>query len=196
MAAAHLVQAESDTFVTATNPLVGRPLADWGDLRFLDEPSRRSPRDFRGRVVVVRFWTLGCPRCQASATTLAQWARRYGNQGFEVIAILLPKGNAVVSDDSLRLAAKNMGWNATLAVDQDWSALKRVWDHGGPRYSVSVGLLVDRQGMVRAVHHGGYLSESDPRGQAETRSFRTALEQVLAEHDPITDSSSADSSAR
>jgi hypothetical protein len=46
-----------------------------------------------------------------------------------------------------------------------------------------VGLLVDRDGIVRAVHHGGYLSETDPRGRAETRSFRKALEQVLAEQD-------------
>ena len=60
---------------------------------------------------------------------------------------------------------------------------QRVWAGSGPRYAVSVGLLVDRDGIVRAVHHGGYLSETDPRGRAETRAFRQALEQVLAEQD-------------
>jgi thiol-disulfide isomerase/thioredoxin len=180
-------QTESDgidTFTTGANALVGKPLADWGDLRFLDGPAGRTPRDFRGHVMVVRFWTAGCPRCRASAATLSEWARRYQGQGFEVVAVLLPKkGSAIPSDARVRSIALDMGWKATLAVDDDWSALRRVWAGSGPRYAVSVGLLVDRDGIVRAVHHGGYLSETDPRGHAETRSFRKALEQVLAEQD-------------
>jgi thiol-disulfide isomerase/thioredoxin len=189
-AAATPAQTDSDAidpFTTASNSLVGKQLSDWGDLHFLDQPTHRTPADFRGHVVIVRFWTAGCPRCRASAATLSDWTRRYESQGLEVIAILLPKkGEAIPSDKSVRALADDMGWKATLAVDQDWSALERVWDHSGPRYAVSVGLLVDRDGIVRAVHHGGYLSEDDPRGLAETKSFRTALEQVLAERDSVT----------
>jgi len=170
---------EPDTFQSATNSLVGKPLADWGDLRFVDGPERRSPSDFRKHVIIVRFWTIGCPRCRASAATLASWTRRYQGQDLEVIAILLPKKGTTVTDERARQAAKDMGWDATVAVDANWSALERVWNHSGPRYAVSVGLLVDRDGIVRAVHHGGYLSESDPRGRAETQSFRAALERVL-----------------
>jgi len=174
---------EPDTFTTATNALVGKPLADWGDLRFLEEPTHRSLADFHGRVVVVRFWTAGCSRCRASAATLAQWAHRYRDQGLEVVAVLLPKKNsALPSDERVRTIVQDMGWNATIAVDNsDWSALGRLWAHSGPRYAVSVGLLVDRDGIVRAVHHGGYLSETDPRGRAETTVFRAQLERVLAD---------------
>lgn len=172
---------EPDTFVSATNSLVGKLLADWGDLHFVDGPEHRSPGDFRDRVVIVRFWTIGCPRCRASAATLAEWKRRDPDD-LEVIAILLPKKGTAVSDESARQAAADMGWNATVAVDPDWSALERVWDHSGPRYAVSVGLLVDRDGIVRAVHHGGTLSETDPRGRPETIPFRKALQQVLSEH--------------
>jgi hypothetical protein len=172
-----------DTFTTASNSLVGKPLADWGDLHFVDGP-RRSPRDFRGHVMIVRFWTAGCPRCRASAATLSEWTRRYQGQGFDVVAILLPnKGQDVPSDERVRTIADSMGWNAKLAVDDDWSALERVWDHSGPRYAVSVGLLVDRDGIVRAVHHGGYLSETDPRGRTETMNFRRTLQRVLAGQD-------------
>jgi thiol-disulfide isomerase/thioredoxin len=173
-----------DTFTTASNSLVGKPLSDWGDLHFVDGPSHRSPNDFRGHVTIVRFWTAGCPRCRASAATLAEWTRRYQAQGLEVVAILLPnKGRDVPSDERVRSIADGMGWVATLAVDDDWSALDRVWAHSGPRYAVSVGLLVDRDGIVRAVHHGGYLSETDPRGRAETMNFRRALQRVLAGED-------------
>src|SRR5215470_7261214 len=87
-----------DTFTTASNSLVGKPLADWGDLHFVDGSSDRSPRDFRGHVMIVRFWTAGCPRCRASAATLSEWARRYQGQGLDVVAILLPnKGRDVPS---------------------------------------------------------------------------------------------------
>ena len=181
-------QTESDgidTFTTGTNALVGKPLAEWGSLRFLDAPTARTARDFRGHVMVIRFWMAGCPRCRASAATLSEWARRYQGQGLEVLAILLPKkGSPIPSDPRVRSIAEDVGWDATLAVDDDdWSALGHVWAGSGPRYAVSVGLLVDRDGIVRAVHHGGYFSETDPRGRAETRSFRRALEQVLAEQD-------------
>jgi hypothetical protein len=128
-------------------------------------------------VLVVRFWTAGCPRCRASAATLREWSHRYRNQDFEVIAILLPMKGKVYSDDELRTIVRNTGWNATIAVDQDWSVLKTLWNASGPRYSVSVGLLVDRDGIVRAVHHGGYLSD----GRAETENFRNVLDRVLAE---------------
>jgi thiol-disulfide isomerase/thioredoxin len=173
--------AASDTFTSVINPLVGRPLADWGALRFIDSPAHRSRDDFRGKTLVIRFWTAGCPRCRASAATLAQWTRQYRNRNFEVIAILLPKKDRVYSDEELRSIAKNMGWNATIAVDQDWSVLKTLWAGSGPRYSVSVGLLVDRDGIVRAVHHGGYLSESDARGGVETTRFHAALDEVIAD---------------
>ena len=169
--------AERDTFMSVSNPLVDQPLADWGGLRFLDEPEHRTLGDFRGKVLVVRFWTAGCPRCRASAATLREWSRRYRDRDFEVIAILLPMKGKVYSDDELRTIVRNTGWNATVAVDQDWSALKTLWNASGPRYSVSVGLLVDRDGIVRAVHHGGYLSD----GRSETENFHDALDRVLAE---------------
>ena len=184
--------AQSDTFTSVINPLVDQPLADWGDLRFVDEPTHRSLGDFRGKVLVVRFFMAGCPRCRASAATLAEWSRRYRGRDFEAIAILLPKNDKVYADDQLLSIARNMGWNATLAVDQDWSVLKKLWNASGPRYSVSVGLLVDRDGIVRAVHHGGYLSD----GRAETAHFRAVLERVLAEDGHVMANPQADFNTR
>jgi len=169
--------AERDTFTSVSNPLVDQPLADWGDLHFLDQPEHRTLGDFRGKVLVVRFFTAGCPRCRASAATLSAWSRRYRGRDFEVIAILLPMKGKVYSDDEARTIGRDMGWNATVAVDQDWSVLKKLWNASGPRYSVSVGFLVDRDGIVRAVHHGGYVSD----GRPETENFHAVLDRVLAE---------------
>src|SRR5262249_25777042 len=140
-----------DTFTTVINPLVGKPLPDWGGLRFVVAPAYRSPRDFRGHAFIVRFWMAGCPRCRASAATLSQWQRRYEDDGLEVVAVLLPKKRSKLPpDDRVRTIADDMGWDAnpTLAVDDtDWSVLKKVWAGSGPRYAVSVSILVDRDGI-------------------------------------------------
>jgi len=155
-------------------------MPDWGDLHFVDPPNLRHPADFHGHVLIVRFWTEGCPRCRASAATLSDWMRRYGNKGLEVVGIYLPKEKGdSVDDEAVRKAAHELGLEAELAVDRDWSALRRLWEHGGRRFSVSVSLLVDRQGVVRAVHRGGYLTEERPASREETRGFRQAMEHAL-----------------
>jgi thiol-disulfide isomerase/thioredoxin len=169
----------STTRIQSAPGLLNQALPDWGDLHFLDVSHPRHPSDFRGHVLVIRFWTAGCPRCRASAGTLADWSRRYGGQGLEVIGIYLPKDKESVDDSTVRKAARDLGLEATLAVDTDWSALRRLWEHGGSRFSVSVSLLVDREGVVRAVHRGGYLTEEKPASREETRGFRMALEKAL-----------------
>jgi len=161
--------------------LLDQPLPEWGELHFLDPPNQRHPVDFRGHVMVIRFWTEGCPRCKASATTLADWTHRYGERGLVVIGIYLPKEKQSVEDSTVRQAARDLGLDALLSVDQDWSALRHLWEHGGSRFSVSVSLLVDRHGIVRAVHRGGYLTETRASSREETHGFRLAMERALAE---------------
>lgn len=167
----------ADTDNVSASVLVGQPIADWGELHFVDPPGHRTAADFRGDVMIVRFWTAGCPRCKASAATLGDWESRYGDRGLVVIGILLPKDKKSMDDGAVRDAARDMRWNAVLAIDPGWSALRQLWNRGGDRFSVSISLLVDRHGIVRAVHHGGYLEETDP----ETRAFEREMEKALSE---------------
>jgi len=139
--------------------LIGKRLPDWGDLHFLTAPARRSPADFAGRVLVIRFWTSGCPFCEASAPVLDDWAHRYRDQGLTVIGIFHPKPPAPVTDRSVLAAARRIGLDCVLASDPEWSALDRLWLRGEDRAFTSATLLVDREGIVRAVHRGGFLSQ-------------------------------------
>ena len=161
--------------------LLGKRLPDWGgELRFVDAPAHRKPADFRGRVLVVRFWTNGCGFCSASAPVLDEWAKRYGDRGLIVLAIYHPKPPRAVTDRDVRAYARRIGMPGTLAVDEKWSALERLWLRGVDRDFTSATLLVDREGIVRAVHRGGFLSEegSDEDRRA-ARAFERAVRQLM-----------------
>ncbi|HEV8481312.1 MAG TPA: TlpA disulfide reductase family protein [Candidatus Eisenbacteria bacterium] len=160
--------------------VLGKRLPDWGALRFVDAPVHRKPADYKGKVVLIRFWTDQCPYCRASAPVLSSWGDEYRDQGLVVIDIYHPKPPHAVSDDAVRAYAKRIGMRGTLAVDENWAALDKLWLRGQDRAYTSASLLVDREGIVRAVHRGGYLSQDgsdDDRRQAQAfeRSLRTLM---------------------
>jgi len=160
--------------------VLGKRLPDWGALRFVDAPVHRKPSDYKGKVVLIRFWTDQCPFCRASAPVLSRWEDEYRDQGLVVIDIYHPKPPHAVSDDQVRAYAKRIGMRGTLAVDASWSALDKLWLRGQDREFTSASLLVDREGIVRAVHRGGYLSQDgsdDDRRQAQAfeRSLRLLM---------------------
>ena len=103
------------------------------------------------------------------------------SKGLVVIDIYHPKPPHAVTDDEVRAYAKRIGLRGLLAVDERWSALEKLWLRGQDRAYTSATLLVDREGVVRAVHRGGYLSQDgsdDDRQQAQAfeRSLRTLME--------------------
>ena len=98
-----------------------------------------------------------------------------------VVGVYLPHArHQKVKDADVRTAAKNIGLDAVLAADPDWDALTRLWKHAGERYAVSVSLLVDRDGIVRAVHRGGRMATDAPPDQAaEYRAFSDILRREI-----------------
>jgi thiol-disulfide isomerase/thioredoxin len=160
--------------------VLGKRLPDWGDLRFVDAPVHRKPADFKGKVVLIRFWTDQCPYCRASAPVLSSWGDQYRDKGLVVIDIYHPKPPRPVSDQDVRAYARRIGMRGILAVDERWSALDKLWLRGQDRAYTSASLLVDREGIVRAVHRGGYLSQDgsdDDRAQAQA--FEKSLRMLM-----------------
>jgi thiol-disulfide isomerase/thioredoxin len=162
--------------------LVGVLVDDWGELRFVDEPHEREPEDFRGQVVILRWWTAGCPFCETSAPVLSEWAEELADQGLTVIGIYHPKPPRSVSDAQVEKLAEGLGLDCVLAVDDDWSVLKDLWLRDKRRAYTSASLLIDRNGVVRAAHRGGYLTPKGSKDdQLAYRAFADTLAVVLAE---------------
>jgi hypothetical protein len=149
-------------------PLLGPADAPSFDgLRWLDG----AAPDLRGRVVVVRWWTVGCKLCSTSAPVLAGLAGKAS-----VVAVFHPKPPRDVADPDVRAWAKEIGMPGTLAVDRDWKVLDR-WKAPSERDFTSLTFLLDRKGRLRHVHPGGTITEE------EGRDLGRRIDALLAEKD-------------
>jgi thiol-disulfide isomerase/thioredoxin len=146
--------------------LIGRPAPAWAFTRWVRGPAR-SLGDYRGKVVLVRWWTEGCHFCRATLPALERLRRERGDQ-FVVVGVFHPKPEPrEVSDRHILEVARQLGFDGPIAFDRDWKTLDRYWLDGNPDRSwTSVSFLIDQQGVIRWVHGGGeYHPSDDPAHQ-------------------------------
>jgi thiol-disulfide isomerase/thioredoxin len=162
----------------------------WPDLAF-DRWITSDGRPIRneGSVTLYRWWTNTCPYCASSLPALEQLRQKYGPAGLQVVAVYHPKPPREVSDETIRKSAKAIGFEGPLAMDKDWSELKRLYLSTGDRGATSASFLVDHKGVIRFVHPGPDLFPSDKPGDArqdeDFRALETAV-QVLLQERPAT----------
>jgi len=165
--------------------LIGKPAPDWSFTRWVRGP-KRSLTDYRGKVVLVRWWTEGCRFCRTTLPALEDLRRRHPEE-LVVIGVFHPKPEPREVDDRHILAvAKQLGFGGPVAFDRDWKTLDRYWLDGNPeRNWTSVSFLIDKDGVIRWVHGGGeYYPTTDPAHQrcdVEYRGLEKALAAALAE---------------
>jgi peroxiredoxin len=147
---------------TAGSELIGQPapplrLDHWLNSRPLDVA------DLRGKVVLLRWWTEGCDYCAATAPALISLQQQYGSRGFEVIGIFHPKPAGKWSMEAVQKAVAEKHFTFPVAIDPDWSALKRWW-LTKDRDFTSVSFLLDQKGIIRYVHPGGEFHDGEQGG--------------------------------
>lgn len=135
----------------------------------------------KGKVLLIRWWTDTCDLCAATAPALRKLQQEYGDQGFQVIGMFHPKPPGDWSEQRMQEAVKRFQFTFPVALDGDWSALKRWWLNGAQRDSTSVSFIVDKHGVIRYVHPGGEFHESNgsPEHVACERDFK-AIEKTIA----------------
>src|SRR5437773_9564322 len=74
----------------AGDSLVGTPVKEWHLDGWLDG-KERTVQGFRGKVVLIRFWTATCPFCAASLPALSTLYQQKRSEGLEVIGLHHPK---------------------------------------------------------------------------------------------------------
>jgi thiol-disulfide isomerase/thioredoxin len=108
----------------------------------------------RGRVVLVRWWTDDCALCSNSAKAIGALAREYG-EDLVIRAIYHDKRpGRKVGPDQVRAFAMRAGYSWLVGKDEGWEALKRWWLDPGRSFT-SVTFLIDKRGVIRAIHSGG-----------------------------------------
>ena len=126
---------------------------------WINSPSLEMPA-LRGKVVLLRWWTEGCPFCVATAPAIRELDRKYSSRGLRVIGIFHPKPPGDWSVDRMRTAGARLGFTIPLALDADWTALNRWWPDLEKRDWTSVSFLIDKRGIIRYVHPGGEYHEA------------------------------------
>jgi thiol-disulfide isomerase/thioredoxin len=168
-----------ETATRATDELIGHSAPAWSFDRWV-RGGPLSLASLRGRVVLVRWWTDGCPYCATTLPVLEQLEARYAERGLVVVGAYHPKPPREVSDRQILAAAKKLGFTGPVAFDGEWSTLERYWLGGHPeRGWTSVSFLIDRNGVIRWLHGGGeYHPSSDPRHASCDLEYR-GLEQAV-----------------
>jgi peroxiredoxin len=159
--------------------LIGKPapplsLPDWLNSKPLDLP------DLRGKVVLLRWWTEGCPYCTATAPSLLSLERTYGEKGLQVIGVFHPKPPGKWSLEQVRRAAAEKGFTFPIAIDGNWAALHRWW-LTKDRDFTSVSFLLDQNGIIRYIHPGGEFHEGHEGGMSSHEACNREMHFIRAE---------------
>ena len=113
----------------------------------IDLPSTRgrvSLEKLRGKVVYLDFWASWCQPCKKSFPWMQQMKQKYGEQGFEILAVNLDKDRQL-ADDFLQAMAVNF----IVAFDAEGNTANLYHLKGMPS-----SYLIGRNGTLYASHIG------------------------------------------
>jgi peroxiredoxin len=170
-------------FAAAT--VVGQPAPELPELRWV-QGGPLTLAALRGKVVLIRFFTdRQCPFCSATAPALNELHRELASRGLVVLGLYTPKPRPrPTSVDEVRKTVNAYGFRFPVAVDDEWTALRRLWlDHASGAAWTSASLLLDQRGVVRHVHEGGVFAKdsTDPQARRDYKEMRAAIESLLAQ---------------
>jgi peroxiredoxin len=160
--------------------LIGTPAPEWRDLEWL-QGGPLTLEDLRGRVVLVRFWLVGCPYCRRSAPALVHLQEEYGERGLVVVGIHHPKSEAAKDPDVVRRAAEGYGFDFPLALDDEWSTIRAYGVGSVFERFTSVSFLIGPDGVIRWVHDGGAYAPGEGEEGRAYESLVEAIERWLPE---------------
>ncbi len=112
-----------------------------------------APRDLRGKIVLIDFWTYTCINWRRTAPYLRSWAERYGGAGLVLVGVHSPEFAFERDLDNVRQAVRELRIEYPVAVDNDFA----IWNAFGNQYWPAL-YVFDSRGRLR--HHqfgeGGY----------------------------------------
>ncbi|MCC4295107.1 cytochrome c biogenesis protein DipZ [Brevundimonas aurantiaca] len=108
-----------------------------------------TPRQLRGKVVVVDFWTYSCINCLRALPYVRAWAEKYRDQGLVVIGVHTPEFAFEKSEANVREAVARLGVAYPVAMDNDFAVWRAFKNQYWPAH-----YFIDAQGRIRHHHFG------------------------------------------
>jgi len=161
----------------STTGVVDEPAPPWQVSQWFNSPPL-SLEQLRGKVVFVR-WFMGpsCPFCSGTAPTLRALHERYADKGLVVVGMYHHKEATPLDPEQVEGWIKHFGYRFPVAIDKDWTTIRRWWLDGHDRGYTSASFLIDKTGVVRRVHLGGLIA---PEG-ADIAAIDADVERLLAQ---------------
>jgi len=130
--------------------------------------------DYRGKVVLIDFWTYTCINCIRTLPHLTAWDEKYRDDGLVIIGVHTPEFEFEKVKSNVQAALDKYGIKYAVVQDNNygtWNAYQnRYWPHK---------FLIDSEGYIRYDHIG-------EGGYAETE---REIQKLLEEIDELEDTS-------
>ena len=164
--------------------LIGELAPEWGTLKWMNsQPLKLS--ELEDKVVLIRWWTETCPFCSRSAPALNEFHDIFKEKGLVVIGMYHPKPPGPRRQQALEKAVKRLGFEFPIALDMDWSRLRRYWLANSRHRWTSVSFLIDKRGKIRYIHPGGEYYKGEDETQTEAQrdydELKGLIEKLIAE---------------
>lgn len=160
--------------------LLGTVAPEWGRLRW-SQGGPTTLASLRGRVVLLRFWLVGCPYCTRSAPALRELWQRHKDQGLVVVGLHHPKSPESEDPAAVARAARALGFEFPIATDNDWTTIRAYGVGRVFQRFTSVSFLIDRRGVIRFVHDGGEFHRGGGPAHSTCNAAFEALEAAIAD---------------
>lgn len=105
--------------------------------------------EFRGKVVLVDFWTYSCINCQRTFPYLGEWYEKYKDQGLEIVGVHTPEFQFEKDYDNVVRASEKFGVVWRVAQDNDYRTWRAYRNQYWPRK-----YILDVDGFIRYDHIG------------------------------------------
>ncbi|MEK6823279.1 MAG: redoxin domain-containing protein, partial [Nanoarchaeota archaeon] len=117
--------------------------------------------DFRGKVVLIDFWTYSCINCLRTLPFLKEWHRKYADEGLVIIGVHTPEFEFEKEYDNVKSFMMKNGIEYRVVQDNDYATWRAFKNRFWPRK-----YLIDADGFIRYDHIGeGAYDETEEKIQ-------------------------------
>ncbi len=105
--------------------------------------------DFRGKVILIDFWTYSCINCIRTLPYLTNWDEKYRDKGLVIIGVHTPEFEFEKDYENVKDAVEKYGIKYRVAQDNDYKTWRAFNNRFWPRK-----YLIDADGYIRYDHIG------------------------------------------
>jgi thiol-disulfide isomerase/thioredoxin len=105
--------------------------------------------DFKGKVVLVDFWTYSCINCIRTLPFLKEWHEKYSDKGLVIIGVHTPEFEFEKEYENVLNAVEDNGIEYFVVQDNDYVTWRSYENRFWPRK-----YLIDSEGYIRYDHIG------------------------------------------